>query len=602
MVNFGERWKLGMIAMIAQFRELMPNALLDGHAMDITDGNISAQFNAISIGFTTPEIVERRTPFAEGLALYTAWMTAPARSPKVTMVESAVRFQLGYGYGFNNDLGTLISFDCENSNSVPGAPVPGNGNACEPTAPQKPGYILPQTFMFARSEYQYFRFGLGFTIMNDGYFTPELGDSWHGMDWAYDELDFNLGRALGNATEADVIDPNLPPVPPPLVLTEDWSLYVRSPNVSNASWALDAAVRPSAGAPASARVDIVATAASNDGIDLSQVVADFESGAYLLSFFAKASRDGTPVTLNSRKNGGDWHCFGLDVAIVVNAQWQQYNITFASAPDGTPGRLSWFLGSAAADTSVWVNGPSLTGVQEALPVLTREFECGVVVLNGDTQANAVRLASGLSRLAGQQAPRWQYIVDDNSSAFAALTGAWTVANYDNGYNGAETPSQEEVRPANGFFHHWAVGARVAPAGSSATFNLSVTEAGMYNVSMWWPAAVPARSTWSTSMSVSIASPSAVQATVDLTTQGGDEFFLVAAAVQLDASSTLTVECAAGGGLCIADAVLVESAARYNDGSAAPTVQLQPMDAIVLQRTGAGVPAACTAARSRWRAE
>ena len=50
--------------------------------------------------------------------------------------------------------------------------------------------------------------------------------------------------------------------------------YVRSPDVSNASWALDPLVRPSATAPPSVRVDVDGTAASSDGIDLSQVVHD----------------------------------------------------------------------------------------------------------------------------------------------------------------------------------------------------------------------------------------------------------------------------------------------------------------------------------------
>ena len=53
-------------------------------------------------------------------------------------------------------------------------------------APAKAGYISPQTFLLARSEYQYFRFGLGFTLMRDGYYAHELGDSWHGQDWDYD--------------------------------------------------------------------------------------------------------------------------------------------------------------------------------------------------------------------------------------------------------------------------------------------------------------------------------------------------------------------------------------------------------------------------------
>ena len=58
---------------------------------------------------------------------------------------------------------------------------------------------------------------------------------------------------------------------------------------------------------------------------------------------------------------------------------------------------------------------------------------------------------------------------------------------------------------------------------------------------------------------------------------------------------------AGGGSCIADAVRVESAARYNDGSAADNVTLQPMDAIVLRRT-LGAPAQCSAAAVGVRGE
>jgi len=47
-------------------------------------------------------------------------------------------------------------------------------------------------------------------------------------------------------------------------------------------------------------------------------------------------------------------------------------------------------------------------------------------------------------------------------------------------------------------------------------------------------------------------------------------------------------------VCIADAVLVESAARWNDGSQAVNVTLRAMDAIVLRKTQ-GVPAHCAGA-------
>ena len=370
---------------------------------------------------------------------------------------------------------------------------------------------------------------------------------------------------------------------------------MRNPNGSNASWALDPIEKPSPHSPASARIDIQGTAPSADGIDLSQIVI-FENGGYQLSFWARASRDDTHVELNARKNGGDWHNLGLDLPAVLSSQWAQYNVTFLATADGSQGRLSWFAGKALPNTSIWINSPTLVGVDIPLPVFVREFECGAVVLNGDTSAHTVVLnTSSLRRLEGQQAPRWQYIVDDNSTAFQPLTGGdWVVKNFDSGYHGDTTPSQEEVRPANGFYYHWARGAAEAPAGSSASFALNVPAAGIYNVSMWWPAAVPARAAWSTAMRITI-SPGNVQTTVDLSVEGGDEFFPVASAVQLIPSSTLLVECPVGGGGCIADAVLLESSARYNDGAAAPLVELAPLDAIVLQKT-AGLPASCKSSK------
>jgi hypothetical protein len=247
-----------------------------------------------------------------------------------------------------------------------------------------------------------------------------------------------------------------------------------------------------------------------------------------------------------------------------------------------------------------VNSPALNGTTLLPPVYVREFDCGAVVLNGDTVPRTVALPGGgaaFARLTGQQAPRWQYFVDDASAAFRATAGTWAVENFDSGYHGDTTPSQEEVRPANGFYHHWAAGAHRAPAPAGggdavAVFDLGAPAAGVYNVSVWWPAAVPARAGWARAMTLTV-SPGGAARTVDLSVQGGDEFFTVAADVSLDASSTLEVRCPAGGGDCIADAVLVESAARYNDGSAAAEVTLPALDAILLART-AGAPPHCAA--------
>lgn len=84
MTNFNEKWRAGMVSMINQFRALMPDALLSGHAMDVEDENITGAFNAISIGFTTPLVIEGYETFSSGFSNYDAWMTKPSRDPKIT--------------------------------------------------------------------------------------------------------------------------------------------------------------------------------------------------------------------------------------------------------------------------------------------------------------------------------------------------------------------------------------------------------------------------------------------------------------------------------------------------------------------------------------
>ena len=135
--------------------EAMPNAVMSGHAMSPTDPDIQEIFNAISIGFTTVDMIEGKKSFESGWQEYLNWMTLPKPLPHTTMVESAVRLQLGYGYGFDSQL------------------APKNQGQL--------GFIPRETYQFSAHEYRYMRFGLAFTLMRDGFFAHELGDSWHGQ-------------------------------------------------------------------------------------------------------------------------------------------------------------------------------------------------------------------------------------------------------------------------------------------------------------------------------------------------------------------------------------------------------------------------------------
>jgi len=59
--------------------------------------------------------------------------------------------------------------------------------------------IPASTLEFARGDWAQHALRAGVTLMNDGYFAYEYGDTYHGNDWWYDELDFDLGQPCGAA-------------------------------------------------------------------------------------------------------------------------------------------------------------------------------------------------------------------------------------------------------------------------------------------------------------------------------------------------------------------------------------------------------------------
>lgn len=50
-----------------------------------------------------------------------------------------------------------------------------------------------------QDRYQDVRFGLGSTLLEDGYFSYDFGDKDHGQLWRYDEYDINLGKSVNTS-------------------------------------------------------------------------------------------------------------------------------------------------------------------------------------------------------------------------------------------------------------------------------------------------------------------------------------------------------------------------------------------------------------------
>ena len=158
-------WKAGMYAMVQRFRNLAPNAYVMGHIVQApaTREDLAA-FNGIALIFFPQTVREGQMPFSALWNLYQSWESQSV-APAINMIQASPPNQLSYGYGY------------------------------DPTKT-----MLPSTIAFAQSSYSNMRFGLGLTLMGNGFFGFDFGDSAPPVTWWYDEYDFNLGYPIGPAT------------------------------------------------------------------------------------------------------------------------------------------------------------------------------------------------------------------------------------------------------------------------------------------------------------------------------------------------------------------------------------------------------------------
>ncbi len=532
-------WKAGLFHELETFRELMPDAIMSAHSTNIYEPGIAETFNGTSIGFWTTDVIEGKRRFSDLMERYAAWNTM-AREPRATMIESSPPDQISYGYDYS-----------------PREKIPAS------------------TLEFARTYYPYVRFGLAFTLLDDGYFAHEFGDTWHGNDWWYDELDYELGLPLGPAERVEVGQGPGPNIiengtferPSGEPSGDGWSLWANSSEGCEAAASLDRQ-DPGEGI-ASARLDITATSGVDWHVGFAQYDRELEGGAvYRMEFSAKALRP-RQIGVSAQKGSPDWRNYGLGSELAIDESWRRYGVTFEATESTDESRIQFFVGKQTG--TVWLDD---VRVYEIGPdVYKREFDNGLVVLNASREAQTIDVGAGFRRLTGSQAPRLETIVDDEGAAFSC-TGDCEEASYESGEWGAAGP----------FFHDWGAGCRELGPGGQAVWMLPIDASDSYTVTAWWPAA-PEAAGWSQAM-FEVISDGAVACSTTLDQQtGGDEWHPVCS-VRLapDKDAQVRMRCASSGS-CVADALHLRSAARYNDGSRVVDLRLQPMDGIVLSRTG-----------------
>jgi len=525
-------WREGVFHELRTWRQLMPHALASGHLPRPPDAATSAIFNGDSIGFWTTDVLEGRKSFADLWSLYHDWFR-DGRQPVIMMTESAPHDQIAYGYDYS-----------------PLSKIP------------------PSTLEFARTYYPYVRFGLAFTLMNDGFFAHEFGDTWHGNDWWYDELDFNLGYPLGpaepvplgTASTVNLIDNGSFEAS----LEATWGLSVNT----GASAALARDTTDAVDGAASARITV--TTPSRDWhVDFSQRNRSFQHGlSYDLTFWAKADAPRS-IGLSAQKGSPDWRNYGLRRTLNLSTEWKKYTVSFEANETTSESRIQFFLGAQAG--TVWLDDVRLS--EHPPDVYRRQFTHGLVLVNGTRRRQTVPVGPGYSRLRGEQAARHEYILDDDSAGFSA-SSEWREVVYDSG----------EWKSAGPFYHDWGKSCRQADgAAGQAQWSLELRADDTYTIASWWPAAPPAAS-WSRRVIYEVVAGGNVVASATLDqTKGGDEWHEIATVPLTVADRPLVRIRNLEDRPMIADALWIRSQSRFNDGSLATEVNLEPMDGIILTR-------------------
>jgi hypothetical protein len=528
-------WKAGVFREMNAFRALMPGAIVDCHSADIHEPGVSSIFNGNSLGFLTGDVLEGERSFLDGFTTYDDWCSL-AVSPRITMVESSPIDMFAYGY------------DYEPLSKVP-----------------------PETLEFVRTFFPWMRFGLGLTLMNDGYFAHEWGDTDHGQDWWYEELDFDLGFPLGPASRIDlgggggpnrIVNPGFESA-----ISSPWSFWVDTASGYSATLTRDLAA--SAEGSASARIDVAAAPGADWRIELAQRDRPVELGAlYDVTFWAKADRNRT-ITLGSAKGSAPWTDYGLSATVSIDATWREYTVSFEATATASDARLQFQLGESVG--SVWLDFVRWT--LHPPDLFRRDYTNGIAILNGTRQPLSTTVGAGFRRLPGSEAPLFQEVLDDDGAGFSTI-GSWTTATYDSG----------EWKALGPFFHDWGdLVHRSAGTRSEARWSLPIPATDVYTVEAWWPAS-PEAGGWSAATSWEIVSGGRIvtSATLDQSS-GGDRWHLVGQALLAPSGSPYVRLVCSGSAPCIADAIAVRSLARYNDGSPAPSVRVGPLDAVVLRR-------------------
>ena len=208
----------------------------------------------------------------------------------------------------------------------------------------------------------------------------------------------------------------------------------------------------------------------------------------------------------------------------------------------------------------------------------RDFTKGTVLLNASSKPAQVNLETGFARFFGEQAPRYQYIIDDGAEGFTAM-GNWRRAAVDGGLHPVWGPM-----PNGPYYHAWNGSCHISDTGrGSAQWPLNIAEDGKYTIQVWW-ADSPDASRWCSRAVYEVVSSGRVIASAALDERtGGDQWHTIST-VWLSATGDSAIRVRSEGeGALVADALHIFSSERLNDGIPVRTLTIPAKDGILLRR-------------------
>jgi len=535
-VTLDAKWRAGVLLSINTLRNLIPWGYLDAHPQHPNDAQILGLFNGSSQVFEAVDVREGQMSFGDYWQDYQNWFLQ-GLSPELEQIQSGPPNIISYGYGY------------------------------------EPMQALPaSSISFAQTFYPNMRFGLATALMNDGFFTYDLGDTQCCVNWWYDEYDFHLGQPLGPVVR-------LGPAPGPNLLSNGgfenglsgWSFFVDDDGQASATLNLDNSAV--AEGNASAHIDVTSADSESWQVNLYRASPPVLAGTnYQVQFWARSDAPRL-ITVDCESGNSPYTNYGLDSQVWLDTTWRPITLTFVSSATAGDAQLQFDVGDVAGN--VWIDGVQF--FEQAPDVFRRDFSGGIALLNGTTGWQTVALEPGFRRFSGAQAPLYQYIVDDSDAGFSA-TGSWNFEYVSTGaYDTAIGP----------WYNAWGYSLQEldVPEGT-AQWSLGIPADGQYTIQVWLPNA-PGAAGWTKNAQYQILAGGNVVASANLdqsSATGGDQWHTLFSGVALTAATSpvLTVSNASSGPL-IADAVYITSAARYNDGSAAPQATLAATDGILLQR-------------------